>query len=88
MSIEKIKEILIKDCQLHEHRGCECNPASADDCWGELAKELSALIEQARKEERQKWINFFNAYENAGYVGISNHILYSEYETLLKGKVK
>jgi hypothetical protein len=57
MSIEKIKEILIKDCQLHEHRGCECNPASADDCWGELAKELSALIEQARKEERQKMID-------------------------------
>ena len=46
---KKILTKLAKQCQAHEHRGCTCTPEFAEECWGSLATELSALIDPDEK---------------------------------------
>ncbi len=36
--IETIANLLIEDCQTHEHRGCKCD--SGMDCWLDIAKAI------------------------------------------------
>lgn len=36
----EIIKMLAKQCADHEHRGCECTPSDAKNCWGALASDI------------------------------------------------
>jgi len=46
--VKAVKEMLVENCQTHEHRDCDCSPADAEGCWGALATQICQLFERPK----------------------------------------
>ena len=53
---EKILDILVQNCSLVDNCPKQCTPTDGEICYSHFLKPLEALIEEAKREERERII--------------------------------